>query len=248
MDELIERIYSERKVVGRSGDVHALHSEIGRQSGVFLSSIIKNDPAICRTLEVGCAYGLSALHICDALRGREGAHHTMIDPDQTTAWDGAGIANLEKAEIDFFELIESPSEIALPRLLETDEGAFDLVFVDGWHTFDHALLDCFYATRLLRVGGVLVLDDANWPSLRRVTAFLKNYPCYEKLGSVRNRSERWYIRVLATALSFPFGRRFWARILNPALVQQVFEPKADMIALKKVSPDDRSWTWHDDAF
>jgi hypothetical protein len=41
-------------------------------------------------------------------------------------------------------VLREPSFLAMPRLLA--RGAkFDLVFVDGWHTFDFTLLDMFYA-------------------------------------------------------------------------------------------------------
>jgi len=92
------------------------------------------------------------LYICSAIRGRDGASHTILDPFQHPEWDAVGITNLEKAGIDFFNLIERKSELALPVLLDQMEGAFDFIFVDGWHTLDQVLLDCFYATRLPRVG------------------------------------------------------------------------------------------------
>ena len=130
------------------------------------------------------------LHICAALRGRKGVSHTIIDPYQYTSepsgksWDGAGIAGLERAGFDFFHLLEMRSEFALPKLLEQGENQLDLIFIDGWHTFDHTLLDCFYATRLLRIGGILILDDVRRPSIKSVVKFLKSYPCYEEIGHV----------------------------------------------------------------
>ena len=247
-DELIERIYAEGKVTGLSGAAHDLHSSIDRHEGEFLTSIIASDPTIRKTLEVGAAYGLSTLYICSSLQDREGGHHTIIDPDQTTAWCGAAINGLLEAGLDFFELVESPSEYALPRMAEASPANFDLVFIDGWHTFDHTLVDCFYALRLLRVGGVLAIDDANLRSVRRVIAFLANYPCLKKIGTVRQGPEKWYVRALAVIMSLPPGRRFWARLLNPALFSQVFERKADMVAFKKVAADERTWAWHDDRF
>ena len=189
MNEAIAELYATGLVVGRSGRVHQLHSAIDPEEGEFLSSIIRGDPTIRRTLEVGCAYGLSSLYICAAIRGRAGASHTIIDPYQSTQWDGAGARQLEDAGIDFFNLVERKSEFALPRLLEHNEGQFDFVFVDGWHTFDHTLLDCFYASRLLRTGGVLAIDDVMFPSVKRVVRYLKNYPCYEQVGSVSDHQE-----------------------------------------------------------
>ena len=148
----------------------------------FLFDLISRDPAVRKTLEVGCAYGLSSLHICMALQGRPGAAHTIVDPFQNTQWDGVGTMHLERAGVDFFELVEARSEFALPRILEENEGQFDFVFIDGWHTFDHTLLDSFYANRLLRVGGYLVIDDAGMPPVYRAISFLKNYPCYREIG------------------------------------------------------------------
>jgi predicted O-methyltransferase YrrM len=91
---------------------------------------------------------------------------------------------LEEAGIRFFNLVEIKSEFALPRILEQGEGSFDFIFIDGWHTFDHTLLDCFYATRLLRVGGYLAIDDVIFPAVRRVVDFVLNYPCYELFRSL----------------------------------------------------------------
>ncbi len=163
MEALINKLYETGLVEGQSGQFHKLHSAIDREEGAFVQSIIRDDPTIRNTLEVGCAYGLSSLHICSAIHGRPGASHTIIDPFQNTDWDGAGIRNLKTAGIEFFDLIEVKSEFALPHMLEKAEGQFDLVFIDGWHTFDHTLLDCFYATRA--ASGIVCprLSEFGWP-------------------------------------------------------------------------------------
>lgn len=249
MKTIIHGIYETGSVRGRSGKVHKLHSAIDPREGEFLSKIIKNDPKIIRTLEIGCAYGLSSLHICSATAGRVGASHTIVDPFQNSDWDGAGTKNLEDAGIDFFKFVEVKSEFALPRLLEDNEGRFDFVFVDGWHTFDHTLLDCFYATRLLRVGGYLAIDDVAFPSVSRVVSFLKNYPCYEEYGSVSDPSSRTWKQTLARGLMSPINRMTWARVLSPSLYGRVFEGRSvRMLALKKVTEDRRNWDWHTDVF
>lgn len=228
MNEYIQNIYETMSVIGRNGQIHKLHSHIDRKEGEFLFSIISEDSSIRNTLEVGCAYGLSSLHICSALQDRSGVSHTIIDPFQNTQWDGVGIRNLETAGIDFFTLIETKSELALPRLLETKEGQFDFIFIDGWHTFDHTLLDCFYATRLLRVGGVLAIDDAHFKSVSRVVKFLKNYPCYKEAGSVEGNLN-----------NHPYYQE--ADLIDDNL-------RETMVALKKVEEDNRNWYWHNDAF
>jgi predicted O-methyltransferase YrrM len=247
MKQIIQNIYDTGKVVGRSGEVHKLSSAIDRQEGEFIIDIIHNDPEVLKTLEVGCGFGLSSLHICLATRKRVGASHTIIDPFENTHFDGIGIRYLEEAGIDFFDLIEVKSEFALPRLLEEKEGQFDFIFIDGWHTFDHTLVDCFYATRLLRVGRYLVIDDVSLQSVRRVVDFLRNYPCYEEYGSVNKQPKSWK-RIIAMSLMFPVHQKTWAKVLKPSFYRKVFEDRVSMIALKKIEEDNRYWDWHDDAF
>lgn len=247
--QAIEKIYETGLIVGRSGQVHKLHSAIDRNEGEFLFSLIRNDLSIRRTLEVGCAYGLSSLHICAATLDRVGASHTIIDPFQNQYWDGVGVASLEAAGIEFFKLLEIKSEFALPQLLEHNEGQFDFIFVDGWHTFDHTLLDCFYATRLLRIGGVLSIDDVSFPSVRRVVDFLKNFPCYEEAGLVGNNVPPSWKKIVARTLAFPLARGKWKNILAPLLYRKIFEDHSPrMIALRKTKEDSRNWDWHVDAF
>jgi predicted O-methyltransferase YrrM len=247
--DIIRRIYERGTVTGSSGKVQPLHSAIDAREGAFLKRIVLSDPSVRKTLEVGCAFGLSSLHICLATVDRLGADHTIIDPEQNKSWDGVGIKNLESAGIDFFHLIEAKSEFALPQLLEEDEGEFDLVFIDGWHTFDHTLLDCFYATRLLRVGGYLVIDDLDWASVSRAVAFLRCYPCYQVFDEVADVSPPSWKQTVLRVILAPVPRRVLNRLLNPALYRRLFERRsARMIALKKISEDNRGWDWHDDRF
>lgn len=247
--KVIQKIYETSSVVGRNGEVHELHSAIDQEEGQFLFNIIRNDPSISKTLEVGCAYGLSSLHICSASQDREGASHTIIDPFQHTDWKGVGVKNLKEAGIDFFNLIELKSEFALPQVLEEKEGTFDFVFIDGWHTFDHTLADCFFATKLLRVGGYLAIDDVYFPSVRRVVDLFDTYPCYEHYGSVNYALSKSWKKALARRLLSPFSQRTLTRFLSMELYKRIFEDTSmRMVALKKVSEDKRNWDWHDDMF
>lgn len=194
MNAQIERIYETGIVIGTSGKKYPLHSHIDPEEGMFLHKIIAADLRVCRTLEVGCAYGLSSLHICLATSSRSLATHTIIDPFQYSQWDGVGVKNLKDSGLNKFHLIEEPSELALPALLRSHEFAFDFVFIDGWHTFDHTLLDCFYATRLLRVGGYLAIDDAAMPGVRLAVDYLAEYPCYSMFETLGEDSRMVVLR------------------------------------------------------
>ena len=57
----------------------------------------------------------------------------------------------------------------------------DLVFIDGWHTFDYTLVDAFYANELLRVGGYLVIDDAQHSGVAKCVRYIEpNYKSFYK--------------------------------------------------------------------
>jgi len=126
----------------------------------------------------------------------------------------------------------------LPRLAAEQSGTFDLVFIDGFHTFDHTMLDCFYATRLLRVGGYLVLDDTDMQSVGRVLDYVANYPCYERWDDIpyvpkpRVKLAKAIGRVLPT-VAYLLGR----------YASDSFREKWSMVALKKQSHDERDWSW-----
>src|SRR3954447_9697663 len=123
-------------------------------------------PAI--TLEVGLGHGFSAMVICEAARDVAGRKHIVIDPHQNTYWKGRGLAHVEGAgHGDILEFHEGRSFDILPQLIGRGVQ-IDLAFIDGWHTFDFVFVDAFFVDKMLRPGGVVVFDDADWPSIRPV--------------------------------------------------------------------------------
>jgi len=145
--------------------------------GKTLGSWVRRENAK-RTIEIGLAYGVSALYICEALVANEhpDARHVAIDPYQTHGPDGRGFANcglqhLEEAGLlPIIEHIEEESQIALPRLL-ADGRTFDFAFVDGNHRFDRVFLDLYYLGRTIRRGGIVIVDDYELPGIVRAASF-----------------------------------------------------------------------------
>src|SRR5262249_16038863 len=163
-----------------------VHSSIDSSEGQFLQNLVRHlDPTV--SLEVGLAYGISALFICDALNVRNGTQHIVIDPNQHGGpwgdnWDGIGIANLRRAGYaDVVRLIEKPSYFALAEL-DRSRQRIDFALIDGWHTFDFCLVDLFLVDRLVNVGGIVVFDDADSPPIRKVCRFVETNLAYSVLG------------------------------------------------------------------
>jgi len=112
-----------------------VHSAVSVAEGHLLQKLVRQvDPTM--SLEVGFAYGVSALFICDALNVRKGTQHIAIDPNQYRgqwgdSWEGIGIANLHRAGYgDIVRLIESPSYRALAEL-ERSGQHLDFAFICG---------------------------------------------------------------------------------------------------------------------
>jgi predicted O-methyltransferase YrrM len=248
--ELLDEIFNNRTVYDLEGNSYDLGSNVDIEEGEFLRRIIKENNST-DTIEIGCAYGISSLNICAALTGNKDSSHTIIDPFQSTRWKNIGKSHLDKAGIDFYEVIEKPSEIALPHLLSSGKK-YDFGFIDGWHTFDHTLIDFFYLNRLVKVGGVIVIDDVNWRSINKCLRYILNYPSYEIIGNVdlNISSKRKYFDLLIRA---PF--RILASLLPQKVSNELFASKviksdkslkleSSMIAVKKISDDERPWHWY----
>jgi predicted O-methyltransferase YrrM len=119
-------------------------------------------------VEVGLAYGSSALAIGEALvaGGARRPLQVIIDPMQATEWSNVGWQMLRSAGLDTIaRLVLQPSSIALPQLIAEGFTA-DAAFIDGSHRFHEVFVDLYFLRKIVRPGGIIVLDDDWWPSVR----------------------------------------------------------------------------------
>lgn len=117
-------------------------------------------------VEIGLAYGASAFAIAEALAmdGGHGKHHLIIDAFQHT-FDDVGWNALVAAGLgEMCQLLRERSQVALPALVAEGFVA-DAAFVDGSHAFHNVFVDLFYLRELVRPGGLVILDDCDWPSV-----------------------------------------------------------------------------------
>jgi hypothetical protein len=86
-------------------------------------------------------------------------------PVQATSYGNVGLDALNVAGLaDHSTFIGDPSSIALARLA-ADGVTVDAAFVDGSHRFHEVFVDLYFLRKLVRPGGLIVLDDADWPSV-----------------------------------------------------------------------------------
>jgi predicted O-methyltransferase YrrM len=171
---VIERLVRDGTAKARSnGTSHSLFpTAVSAAEGEALRAWVKKEDAR-HTIETGLGYGVSSLFILEGLlaKGEDSVRHVVIDPHQATRFANCGLQFLEEAGVS--QLVEhhaEESEIVLPRFL-SEGRKFDLAFVDGNHRFDGVFLDLVYLGRLVRRGGVVLLDDYQLPAVARAATF-----------------------------------------------------------------------------
>jgi len=124
-------------------------------------------------VEIGLAYGSSALAIGEALVtvGSASPRHIVIDPFQREAFSNVGWDLLCSAGLDpIATLLVEPSSVALPRLVAEGVVA-DAAFVDGSHRYHEVFVDLYFLRKIVRPGGLVVLDDDWTPSVRTAVRY-----------------------------------------------------------------------------
>jgi predicted O-methyltransferase YrrM len=186
VNAVLERILTTQAVADgdrilplRHPDFPTLPVAIDRAEGQLLQRIVMDvQPRV--SVEIGCAYGVSTLYICEALtRLSHPARHIVIDPFQRTQWRDIGRKHLAEAGFESMVIFkEEPAELVLPALVR-DGVQIDFAFVDGWHTFDQVMVEFYFLNRLLRVGSVAAFDDSDRRSVNRVLRHALTYPNYQ---------------------------------------------------------------------
>jgi predicted O-methyltransferase YrrM len=185
MHPLLEEIYATKTVTDGTHTYSALNPRNQRPTymdqaeGALLQRMIAAvRPSV--TLEIGMAYGISTVFICEALaRLPHAATHIVMDPLQGRMWRNIGLRNVKAAGYgDLVRFFEEPSEYCLPRLAQ--EGTqIQLALIDGVHTFDQCVVESYYIDRMLPPGGAIVFDDVSWRAVRRAVRYVLSQGTYE---------------------------------------------------------------------
>lgn len=132
--------------------------------------------------EIGMANGISTLAILTALEENGGDGRLVsIDPNQSTQWRDCGRAAVARAGLAHrHRVIEKPDSLALPELLSAGTR-IDFSYIDGWHTFDYALVDSWYLDKMTPKNGVIAFNDCGWPAVAKAIRFVQTHRRYREL-------------------------------------------------------------------
>lgn len=223
---------------GESFDLGFVH--VPQQEGEFLQQLIfEARPKV--SLEIGLAFGISALFISEAVRLVKGTRHIVIDPFQSDSFQNIGLNNLYSAGFqDLVEFHESPSCTVLPEL-EATGTRIEFAFVDGAHSFEAVFVDMFYVDRILRVGGIVAVDDTHFPAVFEALRHFLDTGRYSLVGTIAappaDQGPRWKkaIRVFIRNLckQYPAFKRILRLEFSDSNAQLAIDPDVRCVALRK---------------
>ena len=150
----------------------------GSDTLAFIASTISDGD---RTVETGS--GASTVTFAAG-----GSTHTAISPFESEHVEirkRCAELGIDAGRVTFFA---ESRDTGLPRLLDTDRGTVDLAFIDGDHTFPMTAVDFHYADLLLKVGGLLILDDAPIGSVKVVHRFVERECMWRYRETLDNRA------------------------------------------------------------
>lgn len=236
MNATIDEIFRSGQVIDAEQKAYP-HSTatVTRETGVLLYDFVRAIKPE-RTLEIGMAYGMSTLFLCQAHRDNGGGRHTAIDPYQEKGYRSIGRLNIERARLgDLLQFHETPSDQVLPMLC-AQEARIDFAFIDGSHLFDFVMLDFYYVDKLVPVGGCVAFDDLWMPGVRKVVNFVLRNRHYEQVPWPSD--ERTPLRVRVARACRRIGQNPLGLDWSLKLVSQ------NTVLLRKTGGDTREWQFH----
>jgi len=155
--DLLETLKAELERFGEVNDTATKESprrmlNITRETGEFLAVLVRATAAR-RVLEIGTSNGYSTLWLAEAAKGIDGSVTTVEFADYKI-----GLASANFARSGLSPLITLVHDDAGRVLQQSDEGAYDLIFLDSERPEYPSWWP--YLRRVLRPGGLLIVDNA----------------------------------------------------------------------------------------
>jgi hypothetical protein len=159
-----------------------------------------------QTLQPGMTTIETGAGASTAVFASRGAKHTTISPapdehERISAWcESLGVST------ENVTFVADSSDTALTNGGWQPEP-LDLALIDGGHLFPFPAIDWFYTAKHLKIGGIMVLDDAYLPSVAMVSRFLRMSDSWEYMGPVSYRTV-WFRKLDDEVGTDSIGTRF----------------------------------------
>lgn len=167
-------MYEGEPQLGTDGKLYPLDTvtRISPRQGMWIYNLVR-DTKPGNTLEIGLAFGFSTVYFLAALHSNGTGHHLSLDPYQDS-WNGVGLTREKMLRIQpgIFSFRPENSIQGLTRLAR-EQRRFGVIFIDGSHRFDDALIDFSLASTVCESGAHIILDDLWMPSVQRCVLFIR---------------------------------------------------------------------------
>ncbi len=174
---LLDRYYSNEN----KKELREVNSNISLNEGIELYKIIKKYKPK-NLVEIGFAVGISTLFMLCALE--KDAELISVDPYQKIQWDKFGLINVDNIlkEQNLPKTTHKFIEDYSKNFFKNTNKSYDLVFIDGDHSYQGTMIDLFGAKKLLKKNGLMIIDDVIHNDVKNaLNNFLKKNNNFEKI-------------------------------------------------------------------
>ena len=126
-----------------------------------------------------------------------------------------------------------------------DESAecLDFACIDAGKRLDDTLIYCSYAMRMLRVGGRVVFNDAQFPGIRAALRYLVQDPRYRCVATMNPDGRSWRCSSAeALVRHLPLANRLAAPDIP--MSDRELGIAGHCVVLEKVADTEADWKWH----
>lgn len=187
--------------------------------------------------------GYRPLFICEALLENNMGCHCVMDPYQKQ-WNNIGLKNIKDSGYgDLVTFYEEYSDRVLSALYR-DNQRVQFAYIDSTKVFDVLMVDVYFINKILDIGGVIVLDDCQFPGIKLLCRFLLKHPSFQLYNVHKPVKENDFKKRLSRVANLiPKKQKLFRNDL--------LETDTDLginyhcIAFEKVNNDERTWKWHE---
>jgi len=142
-----------------------------------LTSDLRIDDFTCSELNARLKPGLQTLEtgagLSTIIFAANGCNHTCIAAHKNQFGRIQEYCRSERIDTSAVNFIVAQSSNVIHQL---PPSHFDLILIDGCHGFPSIFVDFYYAAKLLKLGGTLVIDDLHIYTCRLVAHFIQADP------------------------------------------------------------------------
>lgn len=246
MNPLLENIFKTGTFRTKNNEDVKVHSETPREQCLFLQKIIQ-DNSFTNSIEIGFAMGISTLAITESIVKNKGTH-VVIDKFQISDWKGIGLDLISQASyLNNIEFYEQYSYTMLPKFLEQNRQ-FDFAYIDSTKLMDWMFVDFFFLDKLLKINGIIAIDDIYYPGIKKLLRYTLQFPNYKVYDACPSNAPSRMSKKRKLFFSLLKGLPKSKSFLKEDILRtdSEMEINSRCIAVVKIGEDNRNWDWHRD--